>query len=81
MIEPPVPSAVFFPSNAEIHMAEDKRSIKNPEHEAENPAPSPDYIRDKKHKGGPNTQTDERGRQYQNPEGQQGAAMDPARRA
>jgi hypothetical protein len=56
-------------------------STKNPEHEAENPAPAPGFIRDKKHSGGPNTQSDERGRKHQNPEGQQGASIDPAKRA
>jgi len=56
-------------------MSHGGRSIKNPEHEAETPAPSPDFIRDKKQEGGPNTQSDERGRKHQNPEGQQGAAI------
>jgi hypothetical protein len=56
-------------------------SIKNPEHEAENPAPSPDFIRDKKHEGGASTQSDERGHKQQNPEGQKGASIDRAKRA
>jgi hypothetical protein len=60
-------------------MSEDKRSIKNPEHEAETPAPSPDFIRNKERGGeGANAQTDERGRKDQHPEGQQGASIDPA---
>ena len=56
-------------------------SMKNPEKEAESPAPSPDYIRDKEHQGGSNTQSDERGRQKQNPEGQQDAHIETNKRA
>ena len=62
-------------------MSNGSGSIKNPEHEAENPAPSPDFIRDKKHVAGKDTQSDERGRKHQNPEGQQGGTIDPAKRA
>jgi hypothetical protein len=62
-------------------MTNDSGSTKNPGHEAEKPSPSPDYIRNKTQERGANTQTDERGRKHQNPEGQQGAVIDPATRA